>query len=381
MPTSNWTGSGADNLASTPDNWDTLPLAGYDVVINTGNKAVTWDLTTAINSLTIGASYTGTITQACDMNIGAGGYSQAGGTFTGAGGTTYWINCSGSYIQTAGVVTSDKSRLHFTGDGATFTGTNTRQSYHWFDANITATGLQYTSGGLKVSAGKTVIINNGGRIGSSAGLSNVIDGAVVSIGTGYLLLITYGGANYFPKMNCGSCNVTLNHNNNAAVNIEFLGDTIIKSVSMVGPASYNAVFDLAGHSLTCTSLTVGTRGILLGGEGVITIDGGAFDSSAGTLTEETSTFIFNRNSTVKLAAGQKFYNVIGKAGVRTLLSNVTISNLYAHVNPAILGAFALTLTDPAKEYTGLKRPFIKKRIDIGPVGLTDSWMQDLGALI
>ena len=62
--------------------------------------------------------------------------------------------------------------------------------------------------------------------------------------------------------------------------------------------------DAAGYDLTTSSVTVGARGVLLGGEGVITTT--TWDSSAGTWTPEESTVVLRDGGTVKLAPGQSF---------------------------------------------------------------------------
>ena len=95
--------------------------------------------------------------------------------------------------------------------------------------------------------------------------------------------------------------------------------------------------------------------------------------------------IFDGTSTANCAFdydGQLGTFVIAK-GTMQLLSNITISNLYAHINPLIQGAFTLTKTKPENEYTSIRRPFIRtiKKLDIGAVGLAEAWLEDVGAVI
>ena len=153
-------------------------------------------------------------------------------------------------------------------------------------------------------------------------------------------------------------------------------------VEVLGSNGYTFTIDCNGHSLTASSITVGTRGILQCGEGTITT--GALDSSAGTITEETATWIFERGSTIKVAAAQKLRNVIAKgASALKLLSDLGISGLFAHPAEIDRNGFTLTLDQPDMEYTGLRRPIIipVKKMDIGEVGLLDSWLRDLGGLL
>lgn len=147
-------------------------------------------------------------------------------------------------------------------------------------------------------------------------------------------------------------------------------------------ATYTCTLDLNGHKLAASSITVGPQGILQCGEGTITT--GALDSSAGTITEETATWIFERGSTIKVAAAQKLYNVIAKgSSALKLLSNLGISELFAHPAEIDRNGFTLTLDQPDKEYAGLRRPIIVpvKKLDIGKVGLLDGWLRDLGGLL
>jgi len=142
--------------------------------------------------------------------------------------------------------------------------------------------------------------------------------------------------------------------------------------------------DLNGYDLSCNGITVGTRGILLGKTGKIENCGNT-DMSAGTWTPGTSTFInCGAARTIKLAAGQAFYNLISKVGITTLLSNVIISNVYAHVNPVVLGAYTLTLTDPSKEYVADgRRPMVSRIVGVPIHGawLTDEWLNYLEGIL
>jgi hypothetical protein len=124
-----------------------------------------------------------------------------------------------------------------------------------------------------------------------------------------------------------------------------LGSTLsISSLDATATMSLN----LAGFTLTCTTLTVGVRGILSCGTSLIKCSG-TIDTSAGTLTEGTSTFCLCGTGNVKLAAGHKFYNLIVK-GTYTLTADATISRYYGYWKPLIKGAFTLTLTDATKTY-------------------------------
>ena len=60
-----WNGAGADNLASSPDNWtgSVLPLSGASILFDdTSSKDCTWDLIETYVALAIDGGYAGTVT-------------------------------------------------------------------------------------------------------------------------------------------------------------------------------------------------------------------------------------------------------------------------------------------------------------------------------
>ena len=159
--------------------------------------------------------------------------------------------------------------------------------------------------------------------------------------------------------------------------------TVVATTAGSASGAETTTIDLNGYNLSCNGLTVGTRGILLGRTGVIN-NSGNLDTSAGTFTPGTSTYITSSaSSTLKLAAGGTIYNLIAKTSVITLGANATITKLYAHINPMVKGAYTLTLTDPTKEYTGMRRPIRLplKKLGIGQVCAQCGWMRNLGALL
>jgi len=107
-------------------------------------------------------------------------------------------------------------------------------------------------------------------------------------------------------------------------------------------ASNTITLDLAGFNLNAKGITVRTRGVLLGGEGVIR-NYGNLDTSAGATNFETSQIIFTKSSTLKTGADQPLYDMlIAPDVVVTLGSNVTVSHTYGNGGTLIPGAFALT---------------------------------------
>ena len=342
-----WDGEDAGALFSTDANWrilnganDVEPTAGDDIKFWDVDDACTWDVTTSINSVVIAANYSGTITQgANDINIGAGGYSQAGGTF--AGRTTQWVNVVGGTFSRAAGTVGTYLCLHIT-DGTCeyypggitrlwFTGTcsNTHSGYQDDTAS-----LRVDSGGVLSTSARMELINNA--------FSVQIDGNVLTPGAAYLLMDT----NVAKDLNISG------HVEDLAVALRASGAsgsvtcTLINSLNVdtftvnSGHATYTITLNLNGHSLSCTSLTLGARGILSGAgshittTGAITVAangklnatnipyidcGGNFDPSAGTWVPGISQVnMTNSYKAVKLAAGQTLYDL-------SLVNNINVT--------------------------------------------------------
>ena len=154
-------------------------------------------------------------------------------------------------------------------------------------------------------------------------------------------------------------------------------------------ATYTMTLNLAGYSLSATTITASTRGIisssvagakLIAGTGGITVAAngtldrtnisyiesrGNVDLSAGTSVMGKERWVIKPNVSgisLNLGAGQKFYDLLIETVKATLLSNVTVNRIFAHVNPLVKGAYTLTLDAPAQEYTGIRRPLQKAKI-------------------
>lgn len=379
-------------IAAAPGNWSDdanwslghSPIAGEDPTFDgtsVNNCAANDD--TPCGVLTIAAGYSGTITQSSDMYIG--GYSQAGGTFTGL--TTKWVYCSGDFTQSAGTFTNGLSSLYFNTD-AVLTKLSSGGIVHLkTDSTITLSGTGLPTfysitildgGNLIIPSGKTAYMS------FSAPSSKFINNGVIS-GDGTLIYKCVAvSAN--PNVYLNDTNTNIVFTNIVAVDFVFglYTDGNIKSLTISsGHAVNTCTLDLNGHSLTATTITVGTRGILANSaatDSVISCN--SLDSSAGTFTPDRTVLVMEDASTLKLAAGGTVDNLLSKS-VTTLASDVTVSNVCAHVNPINKGAFALTLTKPNQEYTGMKRPIIipVKQLAIGAVTAASRWLRDLGAVI
>lgn len=368
-----WTAAEAANASATTS-WslNRAPFHNDNVVFDaTSTNNCLWDIdasTVTVRSMTLATGYTGTLTQgAVDIGIGAGGYAMADGTFTGNDAKNIILENNANLTKTGGTFTADKAMLVALG-GNIITG-----------ANI---------GPRSLTVNGTVALATSIRVYHT--LSVGADG-VLTIGTGATLtLSSYNNAN--PYSNLGSINgpgtlslwyYNQNENfafgavtapmkvllvNEAAASCTHIlsADTTFGSAVQIcsDDGTKTMTLDLAGYNLTARGITVGTRGVLLGGEGVIR-NYGNFDSSAGTWTPESCQYVQAGSGTIKMAAGHSFNDLIveSKAAGSSLLSNVTVNGIYAHVPELATGAFTLTKNGP--EYTGRRRPLrklIKKKM-------------------
>ena len=118
-----WTGGGANTNWSNTDNWNAGRLPGAsDTIEISGGASVTMDQDVTLAGLTLGAGFTGTMTQGTWELTIDGDFIMGGGTFAGGSKT---IDVNGAFIQTGGTLTSTSAELqvsgHFTHSGGTFT--------------------------------------------------------------------------------------------------------------------------------------------------------------------------------------------------------------------------------------------------------------------
>lgn len=170
MATRNWSGAAGDGSWATAGNWDTAPITGDDIIINTTNSAapdIDAGLTTAIdaNSLTVGPGFSGKIGSAsAALSIAV----------TNGGTKKFTYNGSGEFCKITGSVVNSEVQHR--------------------------NGTLYVSGGTWGTAG---VHNISGRMiieaaAVMAGTWNVNAPAVMAIAanaTAIPLLISKGGVN------------------------------------------------------------------------------------------------------------------------------------------------------------------------------------------
>jgi len=339
-----WDGEGADNLASTTENWnstggnDIAPNTGYHVVFNgTSTKSCTWDITAEIASFLMDTGYSGTVTQGNnDINIGAGGFGQVAGVFTGVGGSTHWVIDSGDFAHTGGTITNSVLRLWFTGTSdvnintilkalknegnitlnsnvGIYGGSITNGEFYNYDTiNIASAKILYF---YEYGVTTTPAYENTGTINGPGNINFQLRGQTCSIDIGdhdCLITIQRSGA--------GAYHTTL----------KLLGDSSNNDsiFCFSSHATYTMTLDTNGYNLTCTGdVETGTRGIIDLGEGTHTF-GGDFDGVAtgsGAIPGTSTCYFTGTDKTIELQAADSFYNLY-VTGSYTLNSIIEVSN-------------------------------------------------------
>lgn len=120
-----------------------------------------WDISTAVHSLTLASGYTGTVTQGnVDINIGAGGYLQQAGTFV--PNSAYWVVDAGSFVVNGGGF-GGGLRIELTGIGTSFkTSSNTHTLRVTGSTTFTGNWFNiYGGGGIEIPVGGEFILPYG----------------------------------------------------------------------------------------------------------------------------------------------------------------------------------------------------------------------------
>lgn len=186
MATSTWIADGAHgNLASTAENWDTLPASGRDIIFD-GTSVVncTFDLAVSdFASFSMNTGYTGTVTQTA--SFGCTDWILNSGVWTGNINCT--LSCSGDISRIAGTFTDYVTNLVMTGIGKTIA-----LKYRYLasltigpSASITISqtiGIEGNSTGLQVGTDASLIIGATTVVSWSAGVQFVNNGVISGSG-------------------------------------------------------------------------------------------------------------------------------------------------------------------------------------------------------
>lgn len=359
-----WDGEGADDLASNDANWrkygngtilnNVGPSAGDDVVFNaTSTKSCTWDLATEAYSFTIATGYTGTVTQgSVDITIGAGGFRLLSGIFN--PNSLRMVYCDGDVIYgSSGSVLPDKLGLQMEPGEHTLSLAKELR----FRTLINKAELTHL--------GNTLFLNNhvnDGTIYSDGVIRFYYTDVTLSgryIGNGELLFSRKAlvGLNLYTAPDA-VIDVNLNFRNEDDFNPNLymlLSDlSTHKSVQVQSiHGEYPEVrIDANGHSLTADSVTVGTGGNILWGEGTHRI--GGLDTSAGASDFETSQVIMEQSGIISLGPGQSFYDLtVAKDVTATLGSDVEVTHYAIIYGSVVRSNYDLILAHIINSYPTL----------------------------
>lgn len=390
---------GADNLASTGANWDTdpaPPAAGDTIVINSGSKAITWDIAAEFGTYSQNSGYSGVVTLAASTNWSTtGDITVAAGTLTGV--TTSTVSCAGNFTHTAGTITNNALNLTMTGSGKTVTMATTNGLYTLTindDTYVTHSGASCSAYHLITATSKTLSINSSKifavRIYSGSLTNNGIIG-----GAGTLQFWESGAAHSdtvtFGHIDCpvGLRNIsTSNYSILLGANTEFhstltvfsdtsgktmtLDDNGNKTLIVTGAATLGlagiatqgtgtwqfdgglvingtgAIYNMAaGGAISCTNITL-TTGEFVEAAAVITASGN-IDLSGGTTTNSTASITMTGASkTLKFGANYTIDTlIVNSSGTVALGSAATCTTFTQTAGALSIATYTFTVTTTA----------------------------------
>jgi hypothetical protein len=357
--TCTWDGGGANALASTKENWDTdvAPIAGDNILINTGSKAMTWDVSLSLGTFTIASGYSGTITQSSDMYIT--GFTMGAGTFTGV--VSKIVYCSGNFAVTAGTVTTNVLCISMTGSGTSLIH-QTANVFFKVIISSDVTVYRSTTGVMSVSC---IQINNGGNmiipttrtvtLLAYSTWSYLNQGQISGAGT--IEFRTYSTSISLSPGTIGCSAILFGRLSGATLGSPVV--TLTSPMALTGTltisssdAEDSVTVDANGMDVSASSITIGTRGGLHCGSGTITAN--ILDSSVGYFNPDSSNFIFTGVGTLKLSSIQSLYRATFQ-GTTTLLSNAAVSGFLTISNSGTVtqGVYYLNITSILKQSADL----------------------------
>jgi hypothetical protein len=310
-------------------------------------------------------TFTGGYTQNGASSVFTQGGAVSSGTVIGsAGGTTgapaYKWTCTGDWTASGTfLIAYDTVYVKFTTDGSVLT--HNSDNYGQFygiqvSANISsASSAPVPREALVVDTNKTLTINAGTFfeiIGWNCTITN--NGHISTTTTGYIKFFFYSGVpqnlSYIPIIE-GTGNISI------IANYETIADTTLTmdasrshsenfTIESANP-TYKMILDCNDKNLSGGDITVGTRGVILGGSGTITCAGN-WNSSAGIFTREGSSVTLSgtsKNITMNVsdACTGGFYNLTVNPGASyTLQSNAYYWNAYTNNGSVTLNGYIVT---------------------------------------
>lgn len=218
-----WTGGNASALASNAGNWDNswVPSTGECVVINTGSKAITWDISKVFSFFYMNASYTGTITVATNFTVA--GMTVASGTLKGM---SYTITDSGNWDSSGGTFTAGTSTIRMTGAGKTLkTATGGGGPYKLqISGTISTTSNITIANDLEIDTSKTLTLGTGKTL--AVGNEFTLDGTLYQAGNAAEI----SGGSAYPLQGYGTFDGEIFLDTSPAILYAMVGATMAGSI-------------------------------------------------------------------------------------------------------------------------------------------------------
>src|SRR3990172_9998516 len=344
-----WTGLGATNNWSEAANWsgNAVPGAADTVTFDaTSTKDATIGASTSVLGVAINAGYTGTVIQASanTLTVGASGFVQSDGTFSGGSGS---ITVNGGFTLSAGSFTSTTGTLRvtaaFTMSGGTFAPNGGTVAFATSTANIDLAGTKTFANVTFVSAAKTILAGSTLVVGGALTLTN----GTLNTGT----LQAQGNLSQAATYDGGTASLLIN---GAAA------QTFTGSATSTAGQLPNLVIDKPSGTLTLAGTIRTARD---------------WAYTAGTLDAGASTLVFAGTLSID-AGGMTFADIEIRAGTASLVSGLTVGGsldivagrLDASGNPIVIGGDLIVsgrLTAPAALLTVAGDVTVNGTLDAG----------------
>jgi hypothetical protein len=239
------------------------------------------------------------------VNFGYANFNMAGGVWTGI--TTKTQTCSGDWIQPAGTVTDNKVNLIMTGSGKTLTKQIGTGFYSLKISGTTVDSLGSMCLNVDIDVGGELSIASGKVFTAYLG---PVPRHYVNLGTvngpGTLRIFTYESS---WSLSFGVVNAPVLIGLHSAAAASYVG-TMLSSATLgdsltvlSSSATHTITLDLNGKSLSATSITASTRGIITDSVGGGTITGPITVNGTGAVLTEGSGIPLNIDGALTLTSG------------------------------------------------------------------------------
>jgi len=355
--TCTWDGGDVDDdLASSPDNWDTntAPIAGDSILFDaTSTDPCTWNLALALVSFTVANGYTGTITNAATFSL-SNNFTPCytGSTFIGG---TYSYSVGGNYDSHLGTATMNTATIVMTGNGKTI------QMVNSYAARIGALSLI----GGTITMASSFYLATYATISLTSSILNMANHTInIYIGSNIQVIqgsgsITTGSMNFQTIVGIRtmsiSSNVALGINlyvwdNSGAATFKF-GSDIMTTGSFNAYKTVGLTVNTNGYNLTCNDFVL-INGATLQTQSPITITDN-WNGANGTFTSGTSGVHFTGASGTIYANTNRFYNMMIETGASTTMqTDVYVSGYFWNNGTFSKGGHMLYLNhDQAPTYS------------------------------